>query len=157
DAPPDSPPDAALLPDLQFQAAEMRNNGTDIDDQVFMPDDCAVVEGCVAEPGRRRLLHFSTRTSNRGTANLSVGVPPPMGQSNDMFQWSPCHMHHHYSNYVSYELVNATGVVATARKQAFCLEDDEQVVPGTSHGYTCLNQGISIGWADIYYKDLACQ
>ena len=60
-------------------------------------------------------------------------------------------MHHHVTNYASYELVDGDGVVVTARKQAFCLEDDEQVQLGAQPtGYSCANQGISRGWADVY-------
>jgi Lysyl oxidase len=161
DAAPDAAPDAEIdaprgVPDLQFLADEMIDT-IKIDQHVFTEVDCEVQEACVGAIGNRRLLRFDTRTANLGTANLHIGKPPPNGMSNDLFQWSPCHMHHHYANYVSYELVSATGSVISARKQAFCLEDDEQVLAGTFHNYTCLDQGISIGWADVYDNMLACQ
>jgi Lysyl oxidase len=145
------------LPDLQFVANEMANTVVVTNDN-FAADDCVVMEGCVNAPGSRILLRFDTVTANRGAHDLVVGVPPPPGQSNPVFQWSACHMHHHFANYTSYELVNSTGVVITGRKQAFCLEDGEQVQPGApATGYSCDNQGISRGWADVYTRYLPCQ
>jgi hypothetical protein len=152
-------PDADVprgVPDLQFVENEITGSVV-VDEPYFWPDDCAVVEGCVAQAGTRRLVHFATNTQNAGTGNLSVGVPPPQGESNETFVWSACHKHHHYANYVDYQLMNATGVVLTARKQGFCLEDSAQVHAGTVKHYTCFNQGISVGWEDQYLNDLACQ
>jgi hypothetical protein len=150
----DAPPG---VPDLQFVAGEMTDSWL-VNLVNFPADDCAVVEGCVGAPGDRLLLRFDTVTANLGTGDLVVGVPPPPGESNDIFQWSECHMHHHYANYISYELTNETGVVITGRKQSFCLEDSERVVVGSVPTvYTCDNQGISRGWADVYSRYLACQ
>jgi hypothetical protein len=149
--------DAPLaVPDLQFVSDEM--GSTFFDQHTFRADDCEVVEGCVAAAGERELLRFRTVTTDTGSADLVVGMTPPPGESNDVFEWSPCHMHHHFRNYTSYELVNSTGVVVTGRKQSFCLSDNEQVQPGfPSNAYSCTNQGISRGWADVYDSDLPCQ
>lgn len=158
DAP--DPPDAPDLPglaDLQFVDREMSNTWL-VNLVNIAPDDCAVVEQCVGAPGDRLLLRFDTVTANRGTGDVYLGAPPPDGESNDVFQWSACHMHHHYANYISYELSDARGVVLTGRKQAFCLEDGEQVQVGAvPRGYQCHNQGISSGWADVYSRYLPCQ
>jgi len=164
DARPDAPPIDARpidapsgVPDLRFIDDEMTGTWIVTNDN-FRANDCEVMEGCVAGAGARQLLRFDTVTSNRGTGDLVVGVPPPRGVSNDTFQWSECHMHHHVMNYTTYELVNSTGVVMTGRKQAFCLEDGEQVEPGApATGYSCTNQGISRGWADVYTRYLPCQ
>ena len=159
DAPDASPFDAAPgTPDLQFIDGEMRQTVT-ITSDPFRDTDCEVVEGCVGAAGQRTLLRFDTVTANRGTADVVVGVPPPPGESNDVFEWSPCHMHHHVKNYASYELLDATGtVVLTARKQAFCLEDGENIQPGVpATGYSCTDQGITHGWADVYSRYLPCQ
>lgn len=154
----DAPVDAPLyLPDLQFVASEMVDTLVVTEDQI-LPDDCEVMEGCVGGTGDRRLLRFDTVTANRGTRDLVVGVPPPAGQSNDVFQWSECHMHHHVANYTNYELVNSAGTVVTGHKQGFCLGDSKQVQPGARRtGYSCDNQGISRGWADVYARFLPCQ
>ncbi|MBC7974515.1 MAG: hypothetical protein H7138_05970, partial [Myxococcales bacterium] len=151
---PDAP---AGLPDLQLVDREMADSWL-VTSDVFAEDDCAVVEGCVGGPGRRLLLRFHTVTANVGAADLRVGAPPEMGVSTEMFQWSPCHKHHHVTKYTTYELVGPAGAVISARKQSFCLEDVARVQPGApSRGYTCLNQGISRGWSDAYRIGLACQ
>ena len=168
DAAPDAPVDAAAdaspfdappgVPDLQFIASEMVNSVTVTNDN-FVAADCEVTEGCVGGEGTRTLVRFDTVSANLGTADIFVGVPPPPGESNDVFEWSPCHMHHHVKNFASYELLDAGGtVVLTARKQAFCLEDGEEVRPGIpSTGYSCQLQGITRGWADVYSRYLPCQ
>lgn len=149
--------DAAPGPDLQFVAGEMTQTVLITRDD-FSDTDCEVVEGCVGAAGTRTLVRFDTVSANRGTQDLVVGVPPPPGESNDTFEWSPCHMHHHVRNYASYELRDASGVVLTARKQAFCLEDGEPVQPGVpATGYSCADQGITHGWADVYSRFLPCQ
>ncbi len=151
----DAPPG---IPDLQFVSAEMAQTVTITNDD-FRDTDCEVVEGCVGAAGGRTLLRFDTVSANRGTTDLVLGVPPPPGQSNDVFEWSPCHMHHHVRNFASYELLDATGtVVLTARKQSFCLEDVESIQPGIPPtGYSCTDQGITRGWADVYSRFLSCQ
>jgi hypothetical protein len=145
------------LPDLQFETARMLGS-IRVTDEIFAADSCEVVEGCIGAPGHRRLVRFATVTMNLGTADLFVGVPPPPGMSNDIFEWSQCHMHHHFKNYASYELVDgANNTLVTGRKQSFCLGDNEIVTDGApSNGYTCNKQGISRGWADIYDNTVAC-
>ncbi len=151
------PPDAAPMPDLALVTSEM-DGTTVVTDTAFAPTDCEVVEGCIGSAGPRRLLRFATVTANVGTGDLVLGPVPPPGVSSGIFIWSPCHMHHHVAGYADYELRDATGVVVTGHKQAFCLEDDEQVTPGEpSHHYSCNDQGISVGWADVYGNGLPCQ
>jgi hypothetical protein len=158
DAPPDvSPPVGDGMPDLQFIATDMARSVT-VTRSPFRDSDCEVVEQCVGGSGDRTLLRFDTVSANRGTADVFVGIPPEPGVSNDTFEWSPCHMHHHVRDYASYELLDATGVVLTARKQSFCLEDTQPIQPGvTSSNYSCLRQGITRGWADVYSRYLSCQ
>jgi hypothetical protein len=158
DAPPpiDEPPDPSQLPDLTLVAARM--NGTAvIIPETFTPSSCEVVEACV-EPGTRRLLRFDVASANLGGVDLVMGPPPPAGVSVPPYTWSPCHMHHHVEGFAAYELVDGNGSVVEGRKQAFCLMDVVQVTPGApSQGYTCANQGISVGWADVYTRGLPCQ
>jgi Lysyl oxidase len=159
DAPDASPFDAPPgIADLQFVTSEMTSSVV-VTNDLFRDGDCEVLEGCVGAPGNRTLVRFDTVSANRGTADVFVGVPPPPGESNEIFQWSPCHMHHHVKNYASYELRDASGdVVLTARKQSFCLEDGEPIQPGIpATGYSCARQGITRGWADVYSRYLPCQ
>ena len=145
------------MPDLALVAAQM--DGTPrVSDEAFDPDGCEVVEGCVGAAGARRLLRFAVVSENVGDADLDLGPTPPDGVSSGIFVWSPCHMHHHVMGYADFELRDDGGLVIAGHKQAFCLEDDEQVHPrGPTHGYNCKLQGISPGWADVYGSDLACQ
>ena len=48
-------------------------------------------------------------------------------------------------------------MAAFGHKQAFCLEDLIRYGSLPSHGYTCGNQGITAGWADLYSKFLSGQ
>ncbi|HEY5938665.1 MAG TPA: lysyl oxidase family protein [Kofleriaceae bacterium] len=154
DTPADQPPG---LPDLALVGAEM--DGTVIITQdTFLAGACEVVEGCVGATGTRRLLRFDTVTANIGTADLEVGVPPADGVDGGVFVWSGCHMHHHVTGYATYELRDATGTVLGGHKQAFCLQDLQQVRAGApSQGFSCARQGLSAGWGDVYNRSLPCQ
>ncbi|WP_053232287.1 lysyl oxidase family protein [Sandaracinus amylolyticus] len=134
------------------------------------PSDCALVEGCVAEPGMRRLLRFDAWTPNTGDADLYLGVPTA---SSPNFEYSSCHRHFHFETYAAYELLDAEDdcVVAEGHKQAFCLldyytypcdENDSNPDPEVPDcrrlsGYSCVNQGIRRGAQDVYEADVDCQ
>jgi hypothetical protein len=127
----------------------------------FKPTDCAIVEGCVSGSGKRNLMKFDVDTPNIGAADLILGSPI----NNPLFVWSPCHGHYHLQGYALYELLNldlspviVNGGVVVGHKQAFCLEDFEQVDPNAGPAkYTCASQGISVGWSDVYGSYLDCQ
>jgi hypothetical protein len=153
----DAPGEPAPMPELALVTSQMDGTAM-VTNTDFAADACELVEGCIGAPGTRRLLRFATVTANLGTADLVLGPVPPDGVSDGIYVWSPCHAHHHVAGYADYELRDGGGVVATGRKQGFCIEDDEQVVPlGPSHGYDCRNMGISIGWADAYDVSKPCQ
>lgn len=126
--------------------------------RTFDPADCAIVEGCVAGPGRRRLLRFDTWTPNVGTADMFLGLP---SMDSPHFEHSSCHNHYHFNSYAEYELLSADGecVVATGHKQAFCLLDFYRYpgMDGSGAMYTCDYQGIQRNWQDVYSRDLDCQ
>jgi hypothetical protein len=151
-SPPDAPPGA--LPDMRLMAERMTDTWY-VEQMIFAPEDCAIAEGCVDLPGTRTLLRFDTVTNNAGDADLHIGVP---AADNPLFEYSSCHGHYHFLDYASYELLGPDGLVATGRKQAFCLMDTDQIdVTKPGNGYDCLDQGISSGWADTYYSGLTCQ
>jgi hypothetical protein len=84
----------------------------------------------------------------------------PPSTSNPYFEFSTCHGHYHFNTYANYELLNSDGTVAaTGHKQAFCLIDlDHYSAPATQPGhYNCGDQGIQMGFADIYGSGLDCQ
>ncbi len=140
-------------PDLFVEA-----EGTDPyeEERFFSETDCEIFEGCVPEPGFRRLLRFDTRTPNAGSMDLIMGVP---SNHPDLFHYSECHGHYHFDGYAYYDLIDDTGmVVATGHKQAFCLLDWSPWAWNDFGGdYTCGNQGISLGWEDVYGSYLDCQ
>ena len=153
-------PPGGPCPDLIVDLADLQSS-TEIVEQTFAPTDCALVEQCIGAPGLRTLLKFDTGTVNVGTADVVLGSPV----DNACFVWSECHMHYHFQNYATYTLYDdaQTTVVAVGRKQAFCLEDvvawsrDVPPPPVPSVPFTCSNQGIHIGYEDIYPADLPCQ
>lgn len=143
------------LPDLTIDAEEMQ---TSVYIQVvdFAPDACEIAEGCVGGPGKRTLMRFTLRTPNIGQGDLHLGVP----NMNDLFEYSQCHNHFHFTSYADYRLRDADGNdVAFGHKQAFCLEDvaPDTAPPGSQPKYTCGFQGIQAGWADVYGGGLPCQ
>lgn len=125
------------------------------------PGSCSLYEGCVGGTGWRRVLRFDTKTANLGARDLLLGVP---ANHPDLYSYSPCHEHHHFDNYASYMLLDPVddSVVAEGHKQAFCLLDfDSWAWEGMSRQedgtYTCINQGLSLGWSDTYGASLDCQ
>lgn len=141
------------LPDLSIDEGRMRGS-LDVQDVPFEDGDCAIYEGCVAGPGMRRLLRFATTTPNLGTADLRFGNPG----NNDLFEYSECHEHDHFTGYAVYELLAPDGsVAANGHKQAFCLMDYENWDNGGRARYDCSFQGIGVGWADTYDAYLDCQ
>jgi hypothetical protein len=123
----------------------------------FAADDCAVIEGAVAVPGRRRLLRFDTIVVNRGSVDLVVGDPaapePPFTASD--FELSPCHGHHHFLGFATYELRDAAGrLVGFGHKQSFCMTDSRRYTGNRPRKFDCHFQGITAGWADRYGAEL---
>lgn len=118
------------------------------------------VEEKNAGSGWRRLLTFSATVVNNGRLPIHIGDPTdpanPYVQSN-VFEFSPCHQHYHFSHYGSFSYGQAPG-----HKRAFCLEDtnrmhnDETTSLGGIHT-SCENQGINAGWGDEYNYGLPGQ
>jgi hypothetical protein len=130
-----------------------------LDTRSFGPNDCGIFEGCVTQTGVRRLLRFDTGVVNVGTADVYVGDPT----TGICFQYSTCHQHYHFKGVAVYTLyaLDGTTVAAQGHKQSFCLEDQSQSVidptPQPANPYTCTNQGLHVGWEDIYPNDIDCQ
>ena len=146
-------------PDLTIDSARLAQSAY-FQTRDFTATDCAIVEGCVTTPGTRTLLRFDTATPNIGTADMVLGTPDP---NNGCFQFSSCHNHYHFNDYAKYTLLTQDGttVVATGQKRAFCLEDlarlpdTDAAVPAST--FNCSNQGIHVGYEDIYTAALDCQ
>lgn len=146
-------------PDLTLDFKQLINQ-MQIVDRFFGPDSCELQEGSIGGTGYRRLLRFSTVILNGGNGDLVIGNPlDPSNPYHDLFIYSPCHGHYHIRGFTDYRLLNLDGsTAAVGHKQAFCLRDDLHYTNDVpSHGYTCANQGITSGWADLYYKQLSGQ
>jgi lysyl oxidase len=155
--------DPGLTPNsIDFEVdVESTLDSLQVVDLVFSPDDCAVEEGAVLSPGRRRLLRFDTVVANMGELDCRIGDPadpePPI--SPDAFEYQDCHGHYHLKGYASYELRFPDGTLAAiGHKQSFCITDSVPVVVGSpSSGYDCDFQGLSSGWADVYDRGVPGQ
>jgi hypothetical protein len=142
-------------PDLSVDENVLRSS-ISYSTQRFKSSDCAVQEACVSGIGRRKLIRFSVATPNLGSADLYFGNP---ADHPELFVFSPCHGHYHLDGYSTYELLDDSGqTVVRGRKQAFCLRDDFQISNDAGPAkYACDNQGISVGWEDVYGSQLDCQ
>ena len=173
-------PDLEGMPDLVVDAAKLASSWV-ITDEYLSPNLCSVQEGDVP-PGNRRLIRFTVTTPNIGDADVAIGDPrthiDPNGDgdysdSDGLYELDGCHGHFHFRNYAVYEMLpvnpdGSLGASVKARKRGFCMID---TTPYQSEGgppkqkvyYSCGtptragNQGISVGYADTYVKQLGGQ
>jgi len=145
-------------PDLAVDMERLMQQ-LEIVDRKFEPDSCEIKEYAVAAPGVRRLLRFDVVIMNRGGGDLVVG--DRADSSNPYAKWfyyAECHAHYHIRDFSTYELYTLDGkLAAKGTKAGFCFQDDLRYDENRSSGYTCNNQGITQGWGDWYYKQLAGQ
>jgi hypothetical protein len=129
--------------------------------ELFSSDSCEVQDGCVRAAGMRTLLRFDGDIENLGSGDLELGDP----NGNPAFVLDQCHHVPLLDNIMAYQLQDSNGqVVQTGdgavigRKAGFCMMDIAQVNSSAPEGvYDCSNQGISVGWEDIYDSSLDCQ
>ena len=139
-------------PDLLINVATLSPR---VSTETFASTACEIEEGTIVA-GTRKLLRFNTQTENIGTADLMLGNPAV----NPKFEWAGCHGHYHFRSFAEYRLLDTSGsLVRTGRKVGFCLMDITRVVGSANPAarYTCSNQGIQAGWADIYSANLSGQ
>ena len=134
--------------------AKVRNFSIETKD--FPADSPEVAEGCTSA-GTHRLLRFDFVASNVGNADFVIGDPQ---NHPELFYFSPAHHHYHFKQFNEYRLFDAKGnLVMPGKKAGFCLEDFEHTPGGgpAQAQFTCQNQGISVGWSDVYTAGLDCQ
>jgi len=156
----DGKPDLTLDP--QRFVAQM-----EIIDRYFDPidDECVFDEFAVGGIGYRRILRFDTVILNSGDGDLIVGNrADPDNEYADYFYFAECHGHYHITDFAAYELltldeepVQLNSQAVVGEKQGFCMEDSFKYDGSKSAGYNCEFQGITSGWGDWYYKQLAGQ
>jgi hypothetical protein len=121
--------------------------------QYFAPGSCELGEGVIAKLGWRRLLTFSAIVQNNGRAPIHIGKvsdPTNPWRLSNVFEFSACHQHYHFSHYGNFNYNGAPG-----SKRAFCLEDtnrfhNDETTPLTADHQSCDYQGIGAGWGDEY-------
>lgn len=139
-------------PDLVVLASALNPYFTS---ETFTSSSCEIEEGTITA-GTRRLMRFTTQTRNIGTADLVLGDP----SASSSFEWGPCHGHYHFRSFAQYRLLTPSGaLVRTGKKVGFCLMDISRIDTSAnpSARYTCSNQGIQAGWADVYSANLSGQ
>jgi Lysyl oxidase len=131
----------------------------------------------------QKLLRFSNAVPNIGVGTLELyGTVQPDGTTyayqrvfNDNGSFSDYlagtfsfaghedHNHWHFDDFADYNLRSVTAdngvgaIVATSQKVTFCLMDVTRYSGSGPSRYGCNNQGISVGWADVYDRDLSGQ
>jgi hypothetical protein len=148
----------SALPDLVVWAAAAAPS---ITTTTFSANTCQVLEGCVAV-GTRKLLRFTMETRNIGTGDLVLGNPANL----PFYQFASCHGHYHFESFAQYTLLDTnynpvlldTNVVV-GRKVGFCIADTSRWLPTAPSAikYSCSDNGLQAGWADVYDRNLDCQ
>lgn len=151
-------PDAAGAcpqPDLVVREAILQGS-LNQDVLYAAPDSCAVQLGCVGAAGTREVLRFTSSTQNAGAGTFYLGKPE---DHPSMFQWSACAGRWRLEGYEVFRLVDGQGkVVASGQKAGYCLMDAMDAgAEGRKPRYTCAEQGITPGWADLYANRDDCQ
>lgn len=150
---PDCPagPDLVVLSDVLQNSLFVETNDNN--------DDCFIEEGCMNGYGIRDLLRFTTHIENIGEQDYYVGAPPTSPEnSDDQWEWDPCHGHWHYEGYAEYILYDENlQPLPIGFKNGFCLLDLDCSYGGGIPKYSCSNQGLSSQCGDIYESNLDCQ
>ncbi|XP_016836951.1 lysyl oxidase homolog 4 isoform X3 [Nasonia vitripennis] len=158
---------ASRMADLVFDHLELERTAH-LEDRPLYFLQCAMEENCLASQAyqvqretdrwhweTRRLLRFTARILNAGTADFRPSVPK------HLWEWHMCHMHYHSMEvFATFDIIDSSGRrVAEGHKASFCLEDN-QCLHGVQPRYRCANygdQGISVNCSDIYKYNIDCQ
>ena len=131
-------------------------DGFFINHETFNAGDHSIDDGCVTA-GTHKVMRFNFKSYNIGTADLVIGPP---ANHPEWFVWSASHNHYHLKDFNEFILYDINGMQATkGYKQAFCLENIDNISGDFADAskYSCSNQGVSKGWADVYNSGLPCQ
>ncbi|XP_026812005.1 lysyl oxidase homolog 2 [Rhopalosiphum maidis] len=155
------------MADLAVNADELIRSAYLEDRQMYFLQ-CAMEENCLASSAyqlrrdeidwhliTRRLLRFTAKITNVGTAPFRPAVPK------HLWQFHQCHMHYHSMEvFATFDVLDGGGMkVAEGHKASFCLEDN-QCTDGARPAFACADygdQGISVNCSDIYRHNIDCQ
>ncbi len=174
------------MPDLIVDANLLRSQ-IFLSTENYGGSTCTVQEGCVSGPGKHLLLRFNGSTANIGKTDLVIGDPAACGtlfvfdQCHQHYHFKDFATYRvwtqaAYQTWVAsrdltqpvsvginaqlLDMATANGQLVSVRKQGFCLTDDGAFLPtaGPAFFQNCFNnQGISVGWEDIYAPQIPCQ
>jgi len=135
------------LPDMIVVEEHMLNESY-LHDLNVPATSCVLIEGCVPEPGLRRLLRFTSSILNQGHADFQ---PPDPKTRPDLYEYGQCHQHYHFQEFAEYELLdNDCNIVKQGSKFAYCMEDTVRGSDGADipceKKFDCGFQGIQHGW-----------
>lgn len=171
-----------LIMDKQLLASQLF-----VSEETFSPKSCTVLEGVVSKSGKQTVLRFNSSTPNVGQADMYIGDPalcPQLFEFSDCHQhlhfknytayrlWTATG----YDVWVAQRDVNSpadsgtnsqllamattAGDLISGHKQGFCMIDSAQYLAGAGPAkyLSCAtNQGLSVGWEDVYGTGLADQ
>jgi Lysyl oxidase len=171
-----------LIMDQQLLASQLFAS-----EESFSPKSCTVVEGVISKPGKQTVLRFNSSTPNVGQADMYIGDPalcPDLFEFSDCHQH--LHFKNYtayrlwtmvgYNVWVTQRDVAApadsgfnaqlldqattSGDLVSGHKQGFCMMDSAKYLAGAGPAQylSCTsNQGLSVGWEDIYGTGLPDQ
>ncbi|KAJ3071809.1 hypothetical protein HK102_006369 [Quaeritorhiza haematococci] len=155
------PSTGAALPDFEPDEVYLQQT-LSIDEVNGDEDQCLIQENCISGGGMRTILRFGTMIHNRGLGDAYLGQPPAdrFNPNNpEYWNFDLCHNHWHFNHYANYELLSPdrSQVILKGHKNGFCLEDVVCHDGPQTLQYTCDNQGVRSGCADVYNASLPCQ
>lgn len=150
------------FPDLTVEPIRLQSQLHVIDrffDENDPIDQCIYEEGAIKSFGWRRLMVFDVVIVNAGDGDLIIGDRSDLNNPYaSIFYFDKCHGHYHMKGFSEYLVRDVNqNIVATGHKQGFCFMDSIKYTDHPGSGYTCKFQGITSGWGDWYYKQLAGQ
>jgi lysyl oxidase len=158
-----------------------------VSEEKFTSKSCSVVEGVVTKPGTQVVLRFNSSSPNIGQADMYIGDPnqcPALFEFSDCHQHLHFKNYTAYrlwtvTGYLYWvamrdanapadsginaqllDAATASGDLISGHKQGFCMVDSAPYLNGAGPAkyLSCSsNQGISIGWEDIYPPQLPDQ
>ena len=179
-------PQGPALPDLVMDQ-RLLSTQIFVSEEQYTASSCTVVEGVVTRPGKQVVLRFNSSSANVGQSDMVIGDPsqcPLLFEFSDCHQhlhfrdysayrlWTEAG----YANWVATRDPNApanvgnnanilaaataSGDLISGHKQGFCMVDSAQysASAGPAKFLSCSNnQGISVGWEDVYAPQLPDQ
>ncbi|NUP08615.1 MAG: hypothetical protein HOW73_21410 [Polyangiaceae bacterium] len=152
-------------PDLKVLTTGEGLNDNRVKYRYIPPGHCALIDGCVAGPGWRRLLVFDSHDHNVGGQPLHIGEVDYFNEGlggelidHNVYEYSDCHAHYHFAYYGSFYYGEAEE--QSVQKMGFCLESTDRLSNNEfaplHTSYECEYQGVDPGWGDLYGASLTC-